>query len=80
MGFLPVRRRRREEFERAADGSMTLMEHLRELRDRLFKAVLTVVAGMIVGWWLSDHVLNLLTDPFCAAVRDIARPAPWTVV
>jgi sec-independent protein translocase protein TatC len=85
MGLLPVRRRRREEFERAADGSMTLMEHLRELRDRLFKAVLGVVAGMILGWFLSDFVLNLLTDPFCAAVREIAidknggtPPADWT--
>jgi len=72
MGLLPVRRRRKQEFERAADGSMTLMEHLRELRDRLFKAVVGVVAGMIVGWFLSDLVLNLLTDPFCDAVREIA--------
>jgi sec-independent protein translocase protein TatC len=84
MRLLPVRRRR-QEFERAADGSMTLMEHLRELRDRLFKAVVGIVVGMIIGWFLSDFVLNLLTDPFCSAVREIAvkdnggtLPADWS--
>ncbi len=33
-----VRRKGPSQFQRASDGSMTLMEHLRELRSRLFKA------------------------------------------
>lgn len=61
---LPVRRRRTQ-FERAADGSMTLLEHLRELRSRLFKASLAIVAGMIIGWFLSGTVLRLLREPYC---------------
>jgi sec-independent protein translocase protein TatC len=64
---LPVRRRRRQtQFARAADGSMTLLEHLYELRTRLFRASLAIVAGMIGGWLLSDPVLTLLRDPYCA--------------
>jgi sec-independent protein translocase protein TatC len=62
---LPVRRRRQTQFEHAADGSMTLLEHLRELRTRLFRASLAIVAGMIVGWFLSDPVMRLLRDPYC---------------
>jgi sec-independent protein translocase protein TatC len=59
------RRRRATQFERAADGSMTLLEHLRELRSRLFKASLAVLVGMIVGWFFSGWVLNFITQPYC---------------
>src|SRR5256714_6333402 len=60
------RRRRETQFERAADGSMTLLEHLQELRSRLFKASLAGLAGMIIGWVLSRPGLNLITHPYCA--------------
>jgi sec-independent protein translocase protein TatC len=66
---LPVRRRRQTQFTRAADGSMTLLEHLRELRSRLFKASLAIVAGMIVGWFLSKPVLHLLREPYCTVTH-----------
>lgn len=85
MGVLALRRRRKTDFQRAADGSMTLMEHLFELRDRLFKACLGVLAGMVLGWFLSKPTLNLLTEPYCAAMRDAATsdnggvtPADWS--
>jgi sec-independent protein translocase protein TatC len=44
---------------------MTLLEHLRELRSRLFKAALGVVVGFCIGWWLSNPVLRLLESPYC---------------
>jgi sec-independent protein translocase protein TatC len=44
---------------------MTLLDHLRELRSRLFKASLAIVVGMIVGWFLSAPVMRLLRDPYC---------------
>src|SRR3712207_2101937 len=79
------RRGRRNDFQRAADGSMTLMEHLRELRDRLFKACLGLLAGMGVGYWLSGDVLQILRSPYCDLTRSIAAkknggavPADWT--
>ena len=42
-------RGRPSNFQRAADGSMTLIEHLRELRTRLFRACLAILVGTIVG-------------------------------
>lgn len=60
-------RRRREpsSFERAADGSMTLIEHIRELRKRLFLASLGIVAGLIVGFIFANDVFELLKQPYC---------------
>lgn len=58
------RRRGPSQFDRAADGSMSLVEHLLELRSRLFKASLAVVAGMIAGYLLSQTVYELLERPY----------------
>ncbi|GHJ54845.1 Sec-independent protein translocase protein TatC [Nonomuraea sp. TT08I-71] len=52
-------------FERAADGSMTLIEHFRELRTRLFRASLAILVGFGFGVWLSGPVLHLLQKPYC---------------
>ncbi|HZN74016.1 MAG TPA: twin-arginine translocase subunit TatC [Micromonosporaceae bacterium] len=60
-----LRRRGPTQFQRASDGSMTLIEHLRELRSRLFKASLGVVAGMIVGLFFARPVQNFINDPYC---------------
>jgi sec-independent protein translocase protein TatC len=71
---LPVPwRRSASQFERAADGSMSLMEHLLELRSRLFKATLAVTAGLIVGYLVSEMVFELLKRPYCK-VNEVALP------
>jgi sec-independent protein translocase protein TatC len=44
---------------------MPLMEHLRELRNRLIKSVLAIVGGMVVGWLIYHPAFNFITDPFC---------------
>jgi sec-independent protein translocase protein TatC len=62
---IALRRKRETQFQRAADGSMTLLEHLRELRSRLFKASLGIAAGFGVGWWLGRRVMHLLQEPYC---------------
>jgi sec-independent protein translocase protein TatC len=74
MKMLP-RRRGPSQFERAADGSMTLLEHLQELRSRLFKASLAVLAGMIGGWFLSQPVLDIITQPYCDYMSTRGKPA-----
>ncbi|MDQ2792051.1 MAG: twin-arginine translocase subunit TatC [Pseudonocardiales bacterium] len=55
------------------DGSMTLMEHLYELRNRLFLALCAIGLGGILGfvWWgVSAFGLpslgDLITRPYCA--------------
>ena len=51
---------------------MTLLEHLRELRGRLFKAVLAIIAATIVCAFFYDFIIELLRDPFETAVAKLA--------
>jgi sec-independent protein translocase protein TatC len=44
---------------------MPLMEHLRELRNRLIKGVLGIIAGMVVGWFFYKRAFNFIIDPYC---------------
>lgn len=47
----------------APDGSvMSLVDHLGELRDRLFRVILAVVAGGAVGFVLAERIRNMLLD------------------
>ena len=47
----------------APDASvMSLVEHLGELRDRLFRVILAVVAGSVVGLYFAERIRNLLLD------------------
>jgi len=45
-------------------GSMPLMEHLRELRIRLTRAVLAILVGTIVAWIFYEPILDFLTEPY----------------
>ncbi|MEO3746886.1 twin-arginine translocase subunit TatC [Plantactinospora sp. B5E13] len=65
MAFALRRRRGPSNFERAADGSMTLVEHLRELRNRLFRASLAILVGFGAGIFLARPVRRLLQEPYC---------------
>ena len=58
-------KRARSDFERAADGSMTLVEHIRELRNRLFKASLGILAGLVVGLFVAARVQTFVNAPYC---------------
>jgi sec-independent protein translocase protein TatC len=50
---------------RDPEGRMPLMEHIRELRNRLIKAVLGIIAGMVVGWFLYERAFNFIIGPYC---------------
>ncbi|WP_432509186.1 twin-arginine translocase subunit TatC [Kineococcus auxinigenes] len=61
MAVTTIRRRRTP---KDPEGRMPLREHLDELRKRLFRAALAVVAGAAAGWWLWPNVvLPLLAGP-----------------
>ena len=44
---------------------MPLMEHLRELRNRVIKVALAITVGAIIGWIFYQHVFNFIEEPFC---------------
>ncbi|UWZ39847.1 twin-arginine translocase subunit TatC [Dactylosporangium roseum] len=81
MSILARRRNQQpSQFQRAADGSMTLMEHLRELRSRLFKACLAILIGIIVAWFFAQHVLTIIQDPYCELALKQTMKANGNVV
>src|SRR6201988_1924232 len=55
---------------RTPEGRMPLRGHLRELRGRLVKSVLVIVAGMVVALVFSNQTLDIVARPFCSAVID----------
>jgi sec-independent protein translocase protein TatC len=51
-----------------ADGRMPLMDHIRELRNRVVKMALALVAGMIVGFIFFQPVWVIIQRPLCRTV------------
>ena len=49
------------------DGRMPLMDHLRELRNRVVKAALAIIIGMIIALIFSSPTINWIMRPFCEA-------------
>jgi sec-independent protein translocase protein TatC len=61
------------------DGTMTLFEHLRELRYRLVIAILAIIAGMIVAWFFRDPLMIILERPYFEAIADLKAKNPDAV-
>lgn len=58
---------------RTPEASMSLMDHLRELRNRLFKCALAAVAAGIVVFFFYDRLYDFLTDPYCKAIKETSQ-------
>jgi sec-independent protein translocase protein TatC len=69
--------RRRRTPERRA-GTMTVVEHLEELRHRLIVCLYAVGAGAVVGWFLWPPFMNLVEKPFCEYISTHPAQAPPT--
>jgi sec-independent protein translocase protein TatC len=72
MRLIPGRR----PSEEARTGTMTLVEHLTELRTRVVYSLYAVAVGAIVGWFLWDPFLDLIREPFCDFLRTHPDQAP----
>jgi sec-independent protein translocase protein TatC len=55
------------------EARMSLMEHIRELRNRVIKIALAVTVGSITGWFIYGPVWDFIKRPYCKA--QIASPA-----
>lgn len=61
MRILP--RRRRSDEERT--GTMTLLDHLEELRGRLIVVMIALAVGSIPAWFIYEPLKQLIRDPYC---------------
>jgi len=64
VGQRYLRAKRREN----PDGRMPLMEHLRELRNRVVKVALAVIAGAIAAAFFYQRIWDFIQQPYCHAV------------
>src|ERR1700742_935492 len=50
-----------------SEGRMPLVDHLRELRNRLLKAALALVLVMVLGFVFFNPIWHFVSHPFCSA-------------
>jgi sec-independent protein translocase protein TatC len=59
----------------APDGAvMSLVDHLGELRTRLFRCILAVVAGSLVGFYYAAPIRNFLLEPLPGGQAQVLGP------
>jgi sec-independent protein translocase protein TatC len=56
------------------EARMSLMEHIRELRNRILKAALAIIVGAVVGWFLYPHVWHFIQTPYCRLPQKELAP------
>ena len=71
-----IPRRKRDDEKRT--GTMTVVEHLEELRHRIIVSLYAVAAGAVVGWFLFQPFLNLIEKPYCQYISTHPSQAPPT--
>ncbi|MCP3933840.1 MAG: twin-arginine translocase subunit TatC [Actinomycetia bacterium] len=60
-------------------GEMTFWEHLAELRTRIIRSLIAIVAGTIVVAILRDRVFDFFLDPYCQVLEDIDSDEPCSL-
>lgn len=66
------------EKKRGADGDMSFLEHLDELRRRLVRSIAFVFLAFIACWFVSGYIFNFLAIPVRRALADAQqRPLPF---
>ena len=59
-----------------ADGSMTLFEHLRELRYRLVVASVAIIVGIVASLFFYDTLFDILRYPYDQGIADLKTKNP----
>lgn len=59
---------------------MRVIEHLQELRTRVFKALLALAGGAVLGYALFPAALHLLIEPYCQALGVLQPGADCSLV
>src|SRR6056297_129455 len=58
------------------DSSAPLLEHLRELRQRLIRSVIAFIIGIVVIFTVAEPILQFLLVPIEESLRDLGDPSP----
>ena len=54
-------------------GTMTVMEHLGELRHRIVVSSIAILAGAVAGWFLYGPVISFMRRPYCQYVLSVPK-------
>jgi sec-independent protein translocase protein TatC len=63
-----------------AEGEMTLVDHLAELRNRLVKVVIAVALGTAVGFWFWSDIRDILIAPIPTGTVQVLGPGDAFVI
>ena len=58
---------------RDPEGRMTLIEHLRELRNRLFWSFVAIALGTVVGWIFYNRLFTFIAQPLLDASNQLVE-------
>jgi sec-independent protein translocase protein TatC len=61
-----------KDLDKEEGEGMTLLEHLRELRDRVFKSTIALVIGFCIGIAISQQVLVFIAAPYGKPLQVIS--------
>lgn len=58
------------------DVEMSFLDHLRELRTRLVRAMWGFIPGIGIAWVMREEILQFLADPYMHAFRTLGQGEP----
>src|SRR5207248_10681052 len=50
-------------------ASMSFLEHLEELRTRLFHVAVAIACGMVVCWFIRERLVTFMTEPIIQVLK-----------
>jgi sec-independent protein translocase protein TatC len=68
-----------EEEEETESSSMTLIEHLEELRRRIFKMLIAVGVGSVIAFIFREQIMKVLTAPLPKQAEALGPPGKLVV-
>src|SRR5690349_5180460 len=62
------------EIEQERMPSMSFLEHLEELRTRIFHSAVAIALGMLVCWFIRERLVVFMTKPIIEVLKRDGQP------